>query len=139
MRFSFILSLAIGTLAVVASPSSRYGSSSGGRGGGEGSNRKEAISVPAPNLRLVCEAPARLSTCQRNCDCNYIPEGSTQPDCSEPVCYDNCFCQERTPPPTYYDPKYEKGDSARPIPKYAKSGKNDFRSSSSGRKKKTHH
>lgn len=39
---------------------------------------------------LVCERPATLATCKKDCDC---PGDSSQPDCSEPVCHDNCRCR----------------------------------------------
>lgn len=39
---------------------------------------------------LVCERPATLATCKKDCDC---PGDSAQPDCSEPVCHDNCRCR----------------------------------------------
>lgn len=39
---------------------------------------------------LVCDAPANLATCKRDCDC---PGDSLQPDCGHPVCHDNCRCR----------------------------------------------
>lgn len=52
-----------------------------------------AARSPTPDdkmFTLECSAPARQPTCKKDCTC----EGNRErPDCSQPICYDNCRCR----------------------------------------------
>ncbi|KAH8602659.1 hypothetical protein B0O99DRAFT_679650 [Bisporella sp. PMI_857] len=60
-----------------------------------------ATSVAAAGFTLVCDPPATLTACRRDCDpCTQYG----QPDCGHTVCHEGCRCREATPPPPYVPP-----------------------------------
>ncbi|MCJ1245275.1 hypothetical protein MMC30_002478 [Trapelia coarctata] len=56
---------------------------------------------PSGMTTLVCDPPATLGACKRDCHCT---GSSAQPDCGHPDCHTYCRCREATPPPPYKPP-----------------------------------
>lgn len=81
---------------------------------------------------MECHKPALLSNCKKVCDCpGDAWNGNTRPDCSLPICHDNCLCHGKS----YYAPQFTPNSSTNlltadpppryqtPPPPYSKGGK----------------